>query len=101
MIDKTVMTGMLKTYDSFQIDVAVSVLRNLDESNSKVERKVVDFITGEFTKGLWFRLQIAEFRLQIEITIVIAIDIDIAIEIEKVIFAKNFQFPKTRWATIA
>lgn len=46
-------------------------------------------------------MQIAEFRLQIEITIVIAIDIDIAIEIEKVIFAKNFQFPKTRWATIA
>lgn len=47
MIDKTVMTGMLETYDSFQIDVAVSVLRNLDESNSKVERKVVDFIKGK------------------------------------------------------
>ena len=47
MIDKTVMTGMLETYDSFQVDVAVSVLRNLDESNSKVERKVVDFIKGK------------------------------------------------------
>ncbi len=47
MIDKVVMTGMLETYDSFQTDVAVSVLRNLDESNSRVERKVVDFIKGK------------------------------------------------------
>jgi len=47
MIDKTVMTGMLETYDSFQTDVAVSILRNLDESNFRVERKVIDFIKGK------------------------------------------------------
>ncbi|MDD3148800.1 MAG: HEAT repeat domain-containing protein [Candidatus Riflebacteria bacterium] len=47
MIDKTVMIGMLETYDSFQTDIAVSVLRSLEESNSKVERKVIDFIKGK------------------------------------------------------
>ncbi len=47
MIDKTVMIGMLETYDSFQSDVAVAVLRSLEESNSKVERKVIDFIKGK------------------------------------------------------
>ncbi len=47
MIDKSVMMGMLETYDSFQTDIAVSVLRSLEESNSKVERKVIDFIKGK------------------------------------------------------
>lgn len=47
MIDKSVMIGMLETYDSFQTDVAVSVLRSLEDSNSKVERKVIDFIKGK------------------------------------------------------
>ncbi len=41
------MMSMLETYDSFQTDVAVSVLRSLEESNSKVERKVIDFIKGK------------------------------------------------------
>lgn len=47
MLDKTVMTSLLETYDSFLTDVAVSVLRQLDDDNSKVERKIVDFLKGK------------------------------------------------------
>ena len=47
MIDKTEMTGILEKYDSFLTDAIVGVLRLNDDSNVKIERKLVDFLKGK------------------------------------------------------
>jgi len=47
MLDRTVMIGLLETYDSFLSELFVSVLRQIEDSKPKVERKIVDFLKGK------------------------------------------------------
>ncbi len=47
MIDKSEMTGVLEKYDSFLTDAVVGVLRLLEDTSVKVERKLVDFLKGK------------------------------------------------------
>lgn len=47
MLDRTVMIGLLETYDSFLSELFVSVLRHIEDSKPKVERKIVDFLKGK------------------------------------------------------
>lgn len=47
MIDQKEMTGLLEKYDSFLTDIVVAVLRLIEDSNLKVERKLVDFLKGK------------------------------------------------------
>jgi HEAT repeat protein len=47
MLDKKQMTGLLEKYDSFLNDVMIGVLRIVDDSNIRIERKVIDFVKGK------------------------------------------------------
>jgi len=47
MLDRTVMISLLQTYDSFLSELFVAVLRQIDDNNTKVERKIVDFLKGK------------------------------------------------------
>lgn len=47
MIDRKEMIGLLEKYDSFLTDVVVAVLRMVEDSSVKVERKLIDFLKGK------------------------------------------------------
>lgn len=47
MLDRTVMISLLETYDSFLSELFVAVLRQIEDSNPKIERKIVDFLKGK------------------------------------------------------
>lgn len=47
MIEKSDMTGVLEKYDSFLTDAVVGVLRLIEDSSVKMERKLVDFLKGK------------------------------------------------------
>jgi len=47
MLDSKIMTNLLVRYDGFLTRVAVSVLRQIEEGNPKIERKIVDFLKGK------------------------------------------------------
>lgn len=46
MLDNNGMIKLLIKYDSFLTSIAVSVLRQIEEGNPKVERKIIDFLKG-------------------------------------------------------
>lgn len=47
MLDNNGMTRLLVKYDSFLTSIAVSVLRQIEEGNPKIERKIIDFLKGK------------------------------------------------------
>ena len=47
MLDSNVMTNLLLKYDGFLTAIAVSVLRQIEEGNPKIERKIIDFLKGK------------------------------------------------------
>lgn len=47
MLDRDSMIGLLENYDTFLTEVAVAVLRQIEDSNPKIERKIVDFLKGK------------------------------------------------------
>lgn len=47
MLDRNVMTSLLEKYDSFLTEVSVAVLRQIEDSNPKIEKKIVDFLKGK------------------------------------------------------
>ncbi|MFZ5951775.1 MAG: HEAT repeat domain-containing protein [Candidatus Rifleibacteriota bacterium] len=47
MIDKSEMTTVLEKYESFLSEAVVGVLRMIEDSNVKLERKLVDFLKGK------------------------------------------------------
>ncbi|MEW6711668.1 MAG: hypothetical protein AB1403_17735, partial [Candidatus Riflebacteria bacterium] len=47
MIDKSEMTSVLEKYESFLSEAVVGVLRMIEDSNLKLERKLVDFLKGK------------------------------------------------------
>ncbi|PKL46800.1 MAG: hypothetical protein CVV42_15265 [Candidatus Riflebacteria bacterium HGW-Riflebacteria-2] len=47
MLNSKMMTNLLIRYDGFLSRIAVSVLRQIEEGNPKIERKIVDFLKGK------------------------------------------------------
>ncbi|PKL40349.1 MAG: hypothetical protein CVV41_19365 [Candidatus Riflebacteria bacterium HGW-Riflebacteria-1] len=47
MLDSNVMTSLLIKYDGFLTSIAVSVLRQIEDGNPKIERKIIDFLKGK------------------------------------------------------
>jgi hypothetical protein len=47
MLDGKVMTSQLLNYDGFLTTIAVAVLRQIEDGNPKIERKIIDFLKGK------------------------------------------------------
>ena len=47
MLDSNVMTSLLIKYDGFLTSISVSVLRQIEDGNPKIERKIIDFLKGK------------------------------------------------------
>lgn len=47
MLDSNMMTSLLIKYDGFLTSISVSVLRQIEDGNPKIERKIIDFLKGK------------------------------------------------------